>query len=457
MAGSSFWLLRTRVLGHHRAMDTSHARSQRIYDHRLRDLVQTVGGADVVAGLGVPRSTVQGWLRNKYRPVVTADVLDMDAVRLPAEVLKLRRRVRMLSAIVGLLVALLRAVDVRLDRTRLPEGAAKTRLLRAIERAQGAFTLRAALRILRLSPTRYHRWHRAERICELEDQPSCPRSIPTRLTVTEILATKDMVESPEYRHVPTGRLAILAQRLGRVFAAPGTWYRLLRERGWGRPRARVHPAKPTHGVRASEPNELWHVDTTVIRLLDGTKVYLHAIIDNFSRRILAWRVTDTFVVATTVAILRDAVNGAVARDRSPTVVADAGVENVNAGVDGLIESGMLSRVLALRDVTFSNSMIEAWWRTLKHQWLFLNTLDTTAAVRRLVTFYVAAHNAEIPHSAFSGQTPDEMYYGRGQRIPEQLEAAKQQALEARVHANRARSCRVCLGERLTTEEAVAAA
>ncbi len=242
-------------------MDTSHARSQRIYDHRLRDLVQTGGGPDVVAGLGVPRSTVQGWLRNKYRPVVTADVLDMDAVRLQAEVLKLRRRVRMLGAIVGLLVALLRAVDVRLDRNRLPEGAAKTRLLQAIERAQGALTLRAALRILRLSPTRYHRWRRAERICELEDQPSCPRSIPTRLTVTEILAMKDMVESPEYRHVPTGRLAILAQRLGRVFAAPGTWYRLLRERGWGRPRARVHPAKPTHGVRASEPNELWHVDT----------------------------------------------------------------------------------------------------------------------------------------------------------------------------------------------------
>lgn len=49
------------------------------------------------------------------------------------------------------------------------------------------------------------------------------------------------------------------------------------------------------------------------------------------------------------------------------VVADAGIENVNAGLDGLIEAGMLSRVLALRDDTFSNSMIEAWWRTLEHQ------------------------------------------------------------------------------------------
>jgi hypothetical protein len=87
-------------------MDTPHARSQRVYDHRLRDLVRTVGDRNVVAGLGVQRSTVQGWLRSKCRPVVTADVLDMDAVRLQAEVLTLRRRIRLLGAIVGLLVAL---------------------------------------------------------------------------------------------------------------------------------------------------------------------------------------------------------------------------------------------------------------------------------------------------------------------------------------------------------------
>jgi transposase InsO family protein len=182
---------------------------------------------------------------------------------------------------------------------------------------------------------------------------------------------------------------------------------------------------------------------TVIRLLDGTKVYLHAVIDNFSRRILAWRVTENFSVATTVAVLQEADLGAARRDELPTLVADAGVENVNAGVDGLIESGLLRRVLALRDVTFSNSMIEAWWRTLKHQWLFLNTLDSRASVSRLVAFYVEAHNGEIPHSAFRGQTPDEMYHGRGQGIPDQLEGAKRQARAARLKANRAASCGVC--------------
>jgi hypothetical protein len=46
--------------------------------------------------------------------------------------------------------------------------------------------------------------------------------------------------------------------------------------------ARVYPARPSEGVRATKPNQLWHIDVTLIRLLDGTRAYLHAVIDNFS-------------------------------------------------------------------------------------------------------------------------------------------------------------------------------
>ena len=94
-----------------------------------------------------------------------------------------------------------------------------------------------------------------------------------------------MVTSTDYRHVPISRLAILAQRLGKVFASTSTWYRLVRERGWRRPRLRVHPKSPKVGLRTSRPNEAWHVDVTLIRLLDGTKLYLHGVVD--TRRSLA--------------------------------------------------------------------------------------------------------------------------------------------------------------------------
>ena len=117
---------------------------------------------------------------------------------------------------------------------------------------------------------------------------------------------QEMVTSEDYRHVPTSRLAILAQRLGKVFASPATWFRLVQLHKWRRPRRRIHPAKPKVGIRAFIPNEIWHVDTTLIRLLDGSRAYLHAIIDNFSRRILSWKVSGTFDPNVTAELLLNA-------------------------------------------------------------------------------------------------------------------------------------------------------
>ncbi len=129
------------------------------------------------------------------------------------------------------------------------------------------------------------------------------------------------------------------------------------------------------------------------------------------------------------------------------LVVDGGVENFNEQVDELIETGVLRRVLAQTDVTFSNSLIEAFWRSMKHNWLFLNSLDSVTALRRHVSFYVTAHNTEVPHSAFRGQTPDEVYTETGERVAAELEAAKEKAREERLDANRAMSCAACSGRR----------
>jgi hypothetical protein len=87
-----------------------------------------------------------------------------------------------------------------------------------------------------------------------------------------------MLRSDEYHHVSTGTLAILAQRLGKVFASPSTWYKLIHRFGWRRPRLRIHPAS-------------------------------------------------------TIAVLLEAGRAVACSDAPPTVVADAGVENVNRNVD----------------------------------------------------------------------------------------------------------------------------
>ena len=70
--------------------------------------------------------------------------------------------------------------------------------------------------------------------------------------------------------------------------------------------SRVYPPKPRVGLRAAKPNEYWHVDTTIVRLVDGSRVYLQAVLDNFSRRILSWQLSDRFDTTVTAAILQEA-------------------------------------------------------------------------------------------------------------------------------------------------------
>jgi transposase InsO family protein len=424
---------------------------KRVYDHRLRDYVRETRDVSFAVSLGVPKTTISGWLKATPRDVVSHEVFDLNDLQVRRRIFKLELQLKIVKAIMRLLLAVFRVFRFQLNYERLPEGKNKKKLLRAIERARKVLPLRAVLRILKLSSTRFHSWTRAEANgCSLDDQSTCPISHPTQLTQDEVRTMHDIAIAPEYRHVSTGRLAILAQRLGMLFASPSTWQHYVRTREWRRPRKRIHPTKPTVGLRCDSPDATWHIDTTVIRLLDGTKAYLQAIIDNYSRRVLVWRLGPKLESAATATLL---VRAYESRESSSnitepqSVMVDGGVENFNEAVMKLVNGGLLKLILAQTDLCYSNSMIEAFWRVLKHQWLFLNQLDSITTLRRFVEFYVNQHNSVLPHSAFRGQTPDEMYFHTGDDIPEQLEAARLKARQARMEENRRLNCETCQEDR----------
>ena len=420
--------------------------SRRNYDYRIQEAICETGDRDLFPELNIPHSTIRSWIHRGATDVVTCDFASHAHGELVAEIERLRRRTALLGAVIGLLIALLRLSKVRLGYERFPDGDAKKVLLKAIERAQKTLPLNAALRILRLSPSRYHNWRRSDAECELDDQPSCPRIVPTRLHPSEVESMRKLVEGNEHRHMSLRALALHAQRIGKVIASSSTWYRLVKSAGWRRPRNRVYPAKPKVGIRATAPGELLHLDVTIIKLIDGTRAYLHAVIDNYSRRILSWTLEKRLGSGGTCRILREAAAQLSSCSSETIVVADSGSENVNGAVDDLLDGEEFTRVLAQVEVTFSNSMIEAFWRSLKHSWLYLHTLDSFATLHRHVEFYVSAHNQVMPHAAFEGQTPDEMFFGTGDAVTRELATARKAAREERMKANRAARCGMCLGE-----------
>ena len=149
----------------------------------------------------------------------------------------------------------------------------------------------------------------------------------------------------------------------------------------------------------------------------------------------------------TCRVLRDAAKEIVGNIGRSLVVTDAGSENVNRDVDDELSGANLERVLAQIDVTYSNSMIEAFWRSLENSWLYLHGLESEFGLQRLIAFYVEAHNEAMPQSAFNGQTPDEVFsgYGTGSAITAKLAAGRARARVARMAHNRGAQCGVCVG------------
>ena len=79
-------------------------------------------------------------------------------------------------------------------------------------------------------------------------------------------------------------------------------------------------------------------------------------------------------------------------------------------------------------------------------------VDSVARVRHIVEFYVTKHNAKLPHSAFNGQTPDEMYFARGDGVPDRLAQARTEARARRMEENRARYLRALLDHEIEIKE-----
>jgi hypothetical protein len=105
-------------------------------------MICETGDPDLFPELKIPRSTIRSWLHRGIPDVITCGSLSAEKTDVLAEMQELRHRAAVLGAIVGLLVAILRVSERRVDRERLPEGNGKA-LLRAIERARRVVPRRA--------------------------------------------------------------------------------------------------------------------------------------------------------------------------------------------------------------------------------------------------------------------------------------------------------------------------
>jgi putative transposase len=162
------------------------------------------------------------------------------------------------------------------------------------------------------------------------------------------------------------------------------------------------------GLTIDRPNQVWAMDITYIPMARGF-VYLAAVVDWFSRRVLSWRVSITLEAAFCIEALEDAL----ARHGRPEIFnTDQGSQFTSKGfTDVLVKNGIaisMDGKGAWRD----NIFVERLWRSIKYEEVYLRAYATVSEARASLGRYLTFYNERRPHSSLDRQTPDHAYFTR---------------------------------------------
>jgi putative transposase len=182
-----------------------------------------------------------------------------------------------------------------------------------------------------------------------------------------------------------------------------------------RPGGREHQAYPylLRGLVISQPNQVWGVDITYIRLNQGW-MYLVAFLDWYSRFVVAWELSDTlkmdFVVACSEAALGLA---------TPQIInSDQGSHFTSERFTGRFLSAGARISMDGRGRCMDNVFTERLWRTVKYEEVYLSEYGSPREARQGLSGYLSFYNTERPHQALGYKTPAQVYSARRETGPE---------------------------------------
>jgi putative transposase len=156
----------------------------------------------------------------------------------------------------------------------------------------------------------------------------------------------------------------------------------------------------------TRPNRVWATDITYIPMARGF-VYLVAIVDWFSRRVLAWRVSISLDAAFCIETLEEAL----ARHGKPTIFnSDQGSQFTSTAFTAVLHREKIAISMDGKGCWRDNVFVERLWRSVKYEEVYLHAYASVPEARAGIGRYICFYNAVRPHSALGGRTPDQIYF-----------------------------------------------
>lgn len=159
-------------------------------------------------------------------------------------------------------------------------------------------------------------------------------------------------------------------------------------------------------VTVDRPDHVWAMDITYIPMAKGF-VYLAAVVDWYTRRVLSWRLSVTM----SVDFCLEAVEEALERSGKPEIFnTDQGSQFTSAEFISLLLANRIEISMDGRGSWRDNVFVERLWRTIKYEEVYLRAYDTVDEARSSIGRYLEFYNRKRPHSSLDGRTPDQAYF-----------------------------------------------
>jgi putative transposase len=159
-------------------------------------------------------------------------------------------------------------------------------------------------------------------------------------------------------------------------------------------------------LAVTRPNQVWAMDLTYVPMARGF-VYLCAVVDWFSRRVLSWRLSITMEAAFCI----EAVEEALARCGRPDIFnTDQGSQFTSMDFTAVLKKAEIAISMDGKGAWRDNVFVERLWRSIKYEEVYLHAYKTVSEARAGIGRYLTFYNSRRPHSSLDRQTPDQAYF-----------------------------------------------
>ncbi len=173
------------------------------------------------------------------------------------------------------------------------------------------------------------------------------------------------------------------------------------------PEHRIYPYL-LRGLTIDRPNQVWAMDITYLPMARGF-VYLAVVLDWATRRILAWRLSNSLTADFCV----EALDEAITRYGAPEIMnTDQGSQFTGTEFIDTLTQHAIRISMDGKGCWRDNVFVERLWKTIKYEEVYLHAYDTVSAAKESLTRYVSFYNRRRPHTALDRQTPDAAYFNR---------------------------------------------